>query len=251
MDVQAFGILGTMLGALIAALKYRAKVRHETLRTTKAILFYLLEIRHYILKLHEGNTKFPVEYLSYIKQLLAKQGVSMSEEDNSALVKTCRPLIRGFTIKQVNSNLTDLIPAYRQTLADLSKEDPLLAFYLKGKESFSSLIDSVMAHLDQVEKDASTNENNMLNSSLRSDLEDALTEFAVEELTNAVKKVSFRCGVFEYIKCIFIIKSSAKTNPAEMKRFDQIFENAFKHISAPKASESNAQCNSSEEVVQA
>lgn len=230
MDTQVVGILGTALSALIAALKYRAKVRHDTLRTTKAALFYLLEIRHFVLRLHQGNTTFPNEYISHIERLLAKEGVKLSDLDRANLVKSCKPVFRNFVNGHISSSLTELIKPYCQTLNELARDDPILAFYLKGKESLGKLINIAIDHMGQVVESSKAELPVETSTALQAGLEDVITEFALNDLTNAVKKVAFKCGFLTYLRCILILNRSCELEPLDMARFDTVLRNGLQEL---------------------
>src|SRR4030065_2050911 len=94
MDAKVLGLLGTALSALIAAIGYYAKTKHERRRATRTVLYYLLELYHLTSKMQFCVKQFPAKYAEECTVALNARGLSFTEVEAKLLRDAMEHLIR-------------------------------------------------------------------------------------------------------------------------------------------------------------
>lgn len=227
-DAKIFTALGGVVSAFIAAIGYHTKVKHETKRTTKEILFLIMEMRYQIKRFLDTKTNVSKEYIDHLKPFLEQEGHKISDLKQKELIDLLQPYIREMAIQQLENDMREAIPLYAKALSDLAKEDPLLAYNLKGKENIIIAFKMVKEHMDRIPM-TNTNINTIeIKNSLQSDFETLFTSTALLDLTDAAKKVARRCGTATYLKCTSILKKTHHTDTPEPMNINMLLRKIAK-----------------------
>lgn len=155
MEVQVvaslIGIFGVTLSALFSGFGYFFKIRTEKLRTTRQVLFYLLEFRAYVLASSVSPTELYEQYLEQCQKYFDKKKI-----EGIAIPQQNRDLMLGYfsnLIEQITPELSEsFIVEYEQTINSLAKENPVLAFQLRGKDMATKLVSLQKVYLEQLQK---------------------------------------------------------------------------------------------------
>jgi hypothetical protein len=198
LDPKTLAILGSALSALIAALGYYAKTRQERLRTTRSVLFQLLEMRHQLAILQYMSGKFLKDYLAACQSILGPKGVNLSAADMDSIETVGRKHFRRFATKQLMQLNEDVFKPYKAALEQLAKDEPVLAFRLRGKESFMARTPAAEALFDIPLDDNVSALAHEIKTAMVSDIEDLVRESTLEDITEATKMVALQCGLLTY-----------------------------------------------------
>lgn len=206
MDPAVLGIVGTGLSAVIASLSYWAKTRHDRRRATRVLLYYLLEMHHYARRLSFGT--FPEEFSAQCKQLLAANGVTLSEADEASLVPHLRQMLNAYIATELQDLATTISNPFDRALAELSREDPVLAFK-RGRDQVMLL----SRKLEAVAKSATLPDQPQSALPFHQELGDFgefLQEAAVAELVMAIRATAWRCDAITHLRVWLELRNAAQ-----------------------------------------
>jgi hypothetical protein len=210
MDAKVLGLLGTALSALIAAIGYYTKTKHERRRATRTVLYYLLELHHLPSRIQFGVKRFPAEYAERCKAALNGRGLPFTDVEATVLGTAIEQLVRHMALSELDQLSTELTDPFTRALADLSKEDPLLAFQLKGKESISTASKSVRSLVANLTKDDPSESSRFATDAILADLDDFARTVAVKELAGSIRAVAWRCGFITLVRCHFLLRRTSR-----------------------------------------
>ncbi|MGR6500610.1 hypothetical protein [Shewanella sp. Koi 1] len=245
MEVQVIaaliGTVGITLSAVFSGFGYFFKLRAEKLRTTRQVLFYLLEFRTYVLASAVSPSELYEQYILECQKYFDKKrilGIVIPQQNQD--------LMLGYfskAIAQVTPELSqEFISGYSNTINELAKDKPILAFQLRGKDVATKMILLQKAYLEQLQCTELFTSNKSISTFLQKQLADT-HEHGLKEilglLDEELKVVSKACGVSYYIKIRKVIKSKVKptTNLADIgigERFDQFLLAFTHHINSEK-----------------
>ena len=209
MDPKLLAIIGTAISAAIAALSYWAKTRHDRRRATRVVLFYLLEVHHLARRTHFGLKDFPARYVAYCREALAGRGAVMSDLDAATLSVALQHILRQFTATEVSGLAAALAEPFEKALVELSREDPVLAFKLRGRDQLmlvSRKLDAAVAAIPQAD---GSNPEQSLNQN-HPQVDDVLREITVAELESAIRATAWRCDLVTHLQVILLLRSAAR-----------------------------------------
>lgn len=221
MDAKVLGLLGTALSGLIAAIGYYVKTKHERRRSTRTVLYYLLELYHLTSKMQYGVKKFPAKYVEKCREALNARGLPFTEVEAKFVSVALEQFIRDIATSELEQLSTDLADPFTNALADLSKEDPLLAFQLKGRESISKAPKSVRYLLSKITNITQNEASCLSTDALLADVDDLTRVVAVKELASSIRSTAWRCGFMTLVRCHFLLWRTSRMNP--MSKFDEDF----------------------------
>ncbi|MBM5575321.1 hypothetical protein [Deefgea sp. CFH1-16] len=138
MDPKIIGLLGTALSAIIAALSYWAKTKHERRRATRAVLYYLLEVEHLVRKMHYARN-LPNDCVDEMRRTLEINGLVLTEPDAEAAVEEIGQFLHVFATAEFQNLAATIAEPFEKALVELSREDPFLAFTLRGRDQLVML----------------------------------------------------------------------------------------------------------------
>lgn len=205
MDPSAFGILGTALSALVAALSYWAKTRHERRRATRAVLYYLLEVHHLVNRIHVSRKAFPSEYVAQCRRALASAGKVLSDDDSATLTQGVTLALNAFTANELQALATSIAEPFERALTELSREDPVLAFKLRGRDQLMMIFRKIEASIGGPEKSSYSGKSF---EEEYAPLDDFLRGITVAELGRAVKATAWRCDVLTHVQVLLLLRRS-------------------------------------------
>lgn len=213
MDPKDLSALGGAGGALIAALSYWAKTRHERRRSTRTVLYYLLEMHHVVHRVKAANDSFKSEFIEEFKAALRKRGLTVNDGDAAAAMKQAAPVLARFGRMQIETTVAESGEAFSKALADLSREDPLLAFRLRGRDQLLILHRKIETFLTEFETESSKSDPAEVSA-----LDDMLTGTTLEELRIAIRATAWRCDLFTHVQAkVLVYRACRETFSAEIK----------------------------------
>lgn len=195
MDAQIVSLLATALGALIAALSYSGKIRHERQRSTRTVLYYLLEIHHFLSRSSLGITSFPKEYLRRITQLLHERGVQISPADAAALPIQLESVLRIWMQSELIKLKTSISVPFEKALHELSRDDPVLAFDLRGKEAISNISELFELLGSNPRLGVLEGEDAVNAKTLMSSLDKSVSSLQIADLVRCIHCAAWRCDL--------------------------------------------------------
>jgi hypothetical protein len=205
MDPKDLGILGGAGSALIAALSYWAKTRHERRRATRTVLYYLLELHHVVHRMRAALEILESALVGELKAAFQARGFAFDESAAAAALKQAGPLIAGYGRIQLEGTVADSEDAFSKALVDLAKEDPVLAFRLRGRDQMTVVRQKLQAfaseHSAALSPEAS--ETNW------SHFDEFLSTMALEELRTAIRATSWECDLLTHLKTNILLRKSA------------------------------------------
>ncbi|MGR5150034.1 hypothetical protein ACQKP8_26245 [Photobacterium alginatilyticum] len=222
------GLVGISLGAFLSGLGFYLKSRAERLETKRNVLFHLLEIRHLVKTSFLDSHKITQEYLTYCLDYFEKIGLgkmgAMPDGINSLIDEHLNNLLSA-----MKPNIdASFISSYENAIKQLSKNDPVLAYKLSGREKLNQVLNSQDEYLNNLSGLESIQ--NIPNvSSFISKQADKAQDAAIKELLNDLDKdihnVSLGCGLLTWWSCKKIMekKEQPSINFSELG-FDNIME---------------------------
>lgn len=217
MDPKLLAILGTAVSAVIAALSYWAKTRHDRRRATRVVLYYLLEVHHLAQRIQFGLKDFPTRYISYCREALAKRGMTMSDSDAAAVSLGLQQIVRQFTTSESSVLSAALAEPFEKALAELSREDPVLAFKLRGRDQLMLLSRKLDAVIPSVPPaDGARPEQSL--SVAHPQVDDVLRELTVAELESAIRATAWRCDLVTHLQVILLLRKATRAIPGIGRR---------------------------------
>jgi hypothetical protein len=198
-------LVGVAIAALLSASGYLYRVRADRKKTSKHVLYYLLEIRHALkTNLFDGN-KAAQDYLSCCRVHLKSKGIK--DNDSSIYSKLTKLIGTHFNsiAAECRSKMgEDFIKPFESALIELSKDKPVLAHTLKGKEQLHNLIslnDSYCASIKDIENFPSSGiADEILPNELSKAQFDAV-ETLIKDIDADILEVSKNCDRTTYKQC--------------------------------------------------
>lgn len=205
MDANFFALYAIALSAVFAALSYWAKTRHERRRMTRVVLYHLLEMHHQIRRSHFGLKNYEAEFLKECQRALAENGVAMSGQEAALLKETLAPLLKAYIAQELQSLAAEMSEPFEQALSDLSREDPMLAFMLRGRDQLMMFMRDMESFLAK----AVPNHAAVLGATPLGALaifDGVLVPNVVLELEHALKATAWRCDVVTLVRVRLLLR---------------------------------------------
>ena len=191
--------LGVFLASVLSAGAYFYKVRAEAKKSSKKSLYYLLEIRYFILTSLFDPEKETESYIEHYCKHLSAKGITLTRQDfESSLID----LIRGH-FENIISTLkpkaeTDLVQPYEESLLELATINPVLSYSLKGREKLGKLLSQANSYSESVPDNIDIPEGMEWLTEVMFDLSNEMSEIAVEEslsqLEEDITALAKTCG---------------------------------------------------------
>jgi hypothetical protein len=175
------------------------------------VLFYLLEIRHAVLVNNISPSDVFESFLDYYKQWLAENyqiyDVTFPDELISIIVSqlTKNALSTQSIIDE------QLIVKFHNALLELSKDDPILAYKIKGREKLVEINNAQKEYLNSVQSFLDANSETIIEKIVPKTIQDKQTELfdeLISEINRDIYSVSWRCGIFAYLRCHLILRKT-------------------------------------------
>jgi hypothetical protein len=207
MDLKDLSALGGAASALIAAFSYWAKTRHERRRATRRILFYLLELHHVAHRVRAASRGFRSEFLHVFGAAIQARGFVFNESETAAVLKQAEPVLAAFGRKQLEATVADSSEAFTNALADLSKEDPVLAFRLRGRDQLMLMPQKLESLLAQHTTPSNSTAPNVRDSTV---FDEFLAGMAIEDLELAIRAVARTCDFVTHLRVTLLLRKAAR-----------------------------------------
>ncbi|EGQ7665379.1 MULTISPECIES: hypothetical protein [Vibrio harveyi group] len=242
MEVQVIasliGVGGITLSALLGGFGYFFKVRAESLKVTRQTLFYLLEFRAHTLASAFDSSELYDQYIKRCEKYFEQkkiEGIEFPAENKQLMLAFFSTLIEQIT-PQLSS---DFIEGYENTIVNLAKEKPILAYKVRGKEVSSKMVNVQKIYLEQVQNTELFRLDNGIGEFLKKQVSEVHNK-GLSEILKVIEEdlllVSKACGFIHYLKVRSIVKKRIKPsmsmdeiNIEEM--FDGMFIAFSKHVS--------------------
>lgn len=213
LDPKDLSALGGAGGALIAALSYWAKTRHERRRSTRTVLYYLLEMHHVVHRVQATNESFKSEFIQEFRAALQSRGLALNDAEAASAMKQASPVLARFGRMQIESTVSESGEAFSKALADLSREDPLLAFRLRGRDQLLLLRRKIEGFVTELGTQSSTSD--PVDVSV---LDEMLTGTTLEELRIAIRATAWRCDILTHLQTkVLLNKARRETWSGEIR----------------------------------
>lgn len=215
MDPQLLAPLGTALSAFIAALSYYAKTRHERRRSTRRVLYYLLEIHHLLARSQFSVKTFPVQYVERVRKSLTNGGIHLMDADAAALSDSLQTLIRKLTHAEMADLHESIAKPFAEALAELSRDDPILAFDLRGKDSVAD-IDRILAALQApAGRTGIRPHDEEVAATVVAHLQDFSRDLAVTEISRCIRSTAWRCDALTHLRVLHHLHRSSRVRTVD------------------------------------
>ncbi|MFD2165654.1 hypothetical protein ACFSJY_05195 [Thalassotalea euphylliae] len=192
-------LFGVLLASALSAGAYFYKVRAEAKKSARKSLYYLLEIRYFILTSLFNPDKETALYIEHYSKHLTGKGIKLSKSDfDEGLVD----LIRGYFESIVSTVKikaeADLIKPYEESLLELAGVNPVLSFSLKGKEALAKLISQASQYSKSVPNNIELPKGmewmNDLVVEISNDMSEKSTEDSIAQLEDDILALAKTCG---------------------------------------------------------
>ncbi|WP_206483421.1 hypothetical protein [Thalassotalea sp. G2M2-11] len=241
-------LAGVSVGALLGGIGYYLKSRSERLKAKRTVLFHLLEIRHLLVTSNIDPNDIADKYIEYSEAYFNKIGLPEEEKMPAELVNMIKDHLCRIVSTQRPKIDEDFIKSYETSLKELCKDEPVLAFRLKGLDNVNSLLDAQEAY-----------ESNVSNSEFFSQVS-TLKEHMSEQLKNAnfsamsklidgynedILNVSWSCDLVTWYKCRKIVKAKVSNEICFKetgldKELDNMFQELLSVLKQQNCSHTNA-----------
>jgi hypothetical protein len=192
-------LFGVFFASVLSAGAYFYKIRVESQKSTKKSLYYLLEIRYFILTSLFDPEKAAEAYIEHYCNHLSVKGIKLTRQDfESNLID----LIRGHfeniitTLKTKVEN--DLVQPYEDSLLELATINPVLAYSLKGREKLGELLSQAKNYSESVPENIEIPEGMDWLTDLVPDISTEMSEKTMEEslsqLEDDITALAKTCG---------------------------------------------------------
>ena len=212
MDTQVVALLGTALSALVAALAYYGKARHERLRTTRTVLYYLLEMRYHFAVAEYGVSQLLEQYLEMIASTLKTNGVVLQDSEREALNPVLKHLFREVSAARVEELGKQIVEPYLRALAELARDDPVLAYRLRGREILTRASTAIAEYVRIAGLHEIPPDDVQIKDALLTDIDDLDRQLTLDMLADASRQVAFHCGPFLYVQTHLVIRKQNRVS---------------------------------------
>ncbi len=242
MEVQVIasliGVAGITLSALLGGFGYFFKVRAESLKVTRQTLFYLLEFRAHTLASAFDSSELYSQYLKRCENYFEQkkiEGIEFPNENKQLILAFFSEIIEQIT-PQLSS---DFIDGYENTIVNLAKEKPILAYKLRGKEVSSNMVNVQKRYLEQVQNTELFRLDNGIGEFLKKQASQVHNN-GLSEILKVIEEdlllVSKACGFIHYLKVRSIVKKRIKPSMnIDDINIEEVFDSMFiafsKHVS--------------------
>ncbi len=227
--IALIGLVGVGLGALLSGLGYFLKVRTERMKTKNIVLFHLLEIRHLIKLEYINPNELLEKYLGYCEDYFVRRGLTEHGQVPGELRELIKSHFQNLSDSVKPSMNISFINSFNDAVYSLSKDNPVLAFQLSGRERVNSLVKVQSEYIDSV--------NNII---IGDEVPDAVKEKifshvaslnydVIEDLINEIDRdirlVSAKAGILAYFSTKSILKESKKKDVVfDPKEYDPMMD---------------------------
>ena len=149
--IALIGIGGILIAARLSSAGYLYRVRLESKRSARKVLYYLLEIRHAIIISSMDPDVGTDKYFEHFVQRMKNKGLPLEKEDMEKIFseKICEHFNNVISTSGTDIEKRLVIP-FEEALLDMATVNPVLAYKLRGKEKIEKLISHIGTHQETV-----------------------------------------------------------------------------------------------------
>lgn len=209
-DPKLIAAAGGVGSAILAACGYIAKIRYERKRTLRSTLFYLLQLHQCAVTDELLATELPERVLSAFNEVITDRRWKLSDDDMKPILNVARPILAAVAERQSNAQLQEIRALLVKSLADLAKDQPILAYRLSaalpnvkvpGDDTGVRASDFLAETHGIVEE---------ISRSIRAGLHAENARQSKNSLSRLIKMASFEIGIFAFLGANFIIRRQNK-----------------------------------------
>ncbi len=217
MDPKDIGLISGAASAAVAAYSYWRKTQHERLRSTRTVLFYLLEL-HFSFSRAVLIFNSETESLVAMRRAAAATGTNYSEEELRRGFQEAFPVLQTHIRNELSSMVDGFASGIEKALLDLAKDDPVLAFRLRGQENVLGVTESIRKLIGHFAKEMS--QEDLASAMVMGNLERQNLAEGVDRLAEAIEKAARRCDIWTRLGVWRVMRRARLTEPigAELEK---------------------------------
>lgn len=97
---------------------------------TRTALYYLLELHHCVRRTSQALTAIRKELLPEVRRALEAQNITFDESSAATALQKALPHLEQLAFTELSTSFEEIAEAYLKALADLARENPVLAYRL-------------------------------------------------------------------------------------------------------------------------
>lgn len=241
-------LAGVSVGALLGGIGYYLKSRAERLKAKRTVLFHLLELRHLLVASNIDPNDITDKYIEYSEEYFNKIGLPEEEKLPAELTNMIRDHLCRIMSTQRPKIDEAFIKSYENSLTELCKDEPVLAFRLKGLDNVNSLLDAQEAYTSNVSNAEFFSKVSTLKEHMSEQLKNANFS-AISKLIDGynedILNVSWSCDLVTWYKCRKIVKAKVSNEICFKesgldKELDNMFQELLTVLKQQNCSHNNA-----------
>lgn len=205
MEPIELSALGAMGSAFLAALAYWAKTTHERRRVTRTVLYYLLELHHIVNRVNLAVNSIEGMLMTEMRRGFATRGLTFNEADGMEAMKLALPHIANFAYGEVAGTVAEGAGDFNKALTDLARENPVLAFRLRGRDRVAVLGSRVEEFVKAASVQAG--QTKPTNQEL-AQFNQVFLKLSAEELSRAVRATAWGCDLITHFKVWRLLRAT-------------------------------------------
>lgn len=232
---EVVGVAGIVLAALLSSFGYLYRNALERKKSAKRLLFVLLEVRYILITSIFDPDDATEKYLLHSMKRMGSHNPFDSTKD---FPQDYRDLIashfRGI-IDVVDGDIEEVVPQYEEALSSMAEVNPVLAYSLRGRMNFKTLVESTNDYEKQFAtllKDGNPKVkevDEVLKFSCRAK-EKAFAELA-SLIDEDVIRVAKFCGLRDWLRCRRVLKKGVSNeNKYDFSELDEAFDEYMKSV---------------------
>jgi len=193
----------------MAAIAYLAKTHHERRRVTRTVLYHLLELHHVVSRTALCLKSLEGVLITAVRQDMEARNETYDEKQGLAAMDAARPELLKFAMAQLDGLSVEMADSYSKALSDLARENPVLAFELRGRDKAVVLISTVRDFMQSsTDQPAPSDKDLPLFNHF-------FLQLSEEDLHQAIIKTAWRCDIITHGKVLMHLRTSRNQDFSE------------------------------------
>lgn len=202
-----------VLAAVLGSFGYLYRIRRDNRRSARTLLYVLLELRYSVAKSLVDPKNATKDYFTHFIKRSTELGVNGLGEDTP---DEYSQLVESHIKKVIDASITDiegsLIPEYEKALFEFSKDSPVVAYQLRGREAFGNLIklteDYSKSLIDLIEDIEAEEWVKKVILDTQKEIKSESYNELISLLNDDVNRLSRRCSLVDWLRCKYRINSN-------------------------------------------
>ncbi|MDK2595238.1 hypothetical protein [Pseudoalteromonas obscura] len=230
-------LVGILITAMFACGSYYYKNRQEKKASARRVLYLLLEIR-YSFYINEFDSNDEVN--AYTEKIKNVAGTQFSDEEIETMRNNAfKPHFKS-TKEAIKPNLeTEILKYYDDALFELSKDEPVLAYKLRGKRAVEKVYSTTSDQLDtffsdskSVFKDVESSEPERVEAVIDA-FKQVIRQKALEDLDQDILVLARNCSRKEWRKCKEILRCNLVMDQVDEKDIAELINEGISKYHQP------------------